>query len=117
MLAQLRHHESAQVRLASIRTHIAITESEEGGEEWVGNVVSGTAGIGVGEAVASSAGFGADGVDVEIGGSKRGGVGGSGETMIYVNEMLEDDSEEVEREVRRWVRMVREMVGEDVFEF
>jgi len=36
--------------------------------------------------------------------------------MVYVNESLEDDDEQVENEVRRWVRLVREMVGEDVFE-
>ena len=100
-LVQLRHHDSSQVRLASIRTYIAITESEEVGEEWVGNVVSGAAG------------------NIEDGHAGGGGkvVGGSGETMIYVNEMLEDDDEVVETEVRRWVRMVREMVGEEVFEF
>ena len=86
--------------LASIRTYIAITSSEEVGEEWVGNVVSGAAG---------------NIEDGHAGGGKV--VGGSGETMIYVNEMLEDDDEVVETEVRRWVRMVREMVGEEVFEF
>lgn len=98
-LAQLRHADSAAVRLASIRTHIAITEDEGVGEEWVNNVVSGSVGT-------ESTGEGGE----------KAGVGGSGETMIYVNEMLEDDDEEVEREVRRWVRMVREMVGEEVFE-
>ena len=98
-LAQLRHSASAQVRLASIRTYIAITEDEEVSDEWVSNVVSGTA------------------TTVEGGKAGKATVGGSGETMIYVNEMLEDDDEEVEKEVRRWVRMVRERVGEDVFEF
>lgn len=88
-LCQLRHHASAGVRLAAIRTHIALTQAEDVGEEWVNDVVVGTS---------------------------TEGVGGSGETMVYVNESLEDDDEEVEREVRRWVRMVREMVGEDVFE-
>ncbi|KAI1620240.1 hypothetical protein EDD37DRAFT_171066 [Exophiala viscosa] len=88
-LCQLRHHASGHVRLAAIRTHIALTENEDVGEEWVNNVVVGTS---------------------------TEGVGGSGETMVYVNESLEDDDEDVEREVRRWVRMVREMVGEDVFE-
>jgi U3 small nucleolar RNA-associated protein 10 len=43
-------------------------------------------------------------------------VQGGGETMVYINEMLEDDDEDVEREVRRWVRVVREMTGEDLFE-
>lgn len=43
-------------------------------------------------------------------------VQGGGETMVYVNEMLEDDDEDVEREVRRFVRKVREMTGEDLFE-
>jgi U3 small nucleolar RNA-associated protein 10 len=88
-LCQLRHHSSAAVRLAAIRAQLALTESEEVGEEWVNNVVVGTS---------------------------TEGVGGSGETMVYVNESLEDDDEQVENEVRRWVRLVREMVGEDVFE-
>ena len=43
-------------------------------------------------------------------------VQGGGETMVYVNEMLEDDDEDVEREVRRFVRKIREMTGEDLFE-
>jgi U3 small nucleolar RNA-associated protein 10 len=103
-LAQLRHDESSHVRLAGIRTHIAITEEEEVGDEWVNNVVSGTASATL--------------IDADGGSGKPGASGGgSGETMIYVNEMLEDDDEDVEREVRRWVRMVREKVGEDVFEF
>jgi hypothetical protein len=68
---------------------LALTQSEEVGEEWINNVVVGAASE---------------------------GVGGSGETMVYVNEMLEDDSEEVEGEVRRWVQLVRGVVGEDVFE-
>nr|KAK5450986.1 snoRNA-binding rRNA-processing protein utp10 [Exophiala xenobiotica] len=88
-LCQLRHNESAGVRLSGIRTHLALTQDETVGEEWVNNVV--------------------------VGASTE-GVGGSGETMIYVNESLEDDDEEVEQEVRRWVQVVREMVGEDVFE-
>ncbi|KPI44107.1 U3 small nucleolar RNA-associated protein 10 [Cyphellophora attinorum] len=105
-LAQLRHADSQHVRLASIRTHLALTEDEEVGEEWVDNIVSGTANV---ETLMAA--------DSEDDGSKGfAGVGGRGETMIYVNEMLEDDDEEVEREVRRWVRMVREKVGEDVFE-
>ncbi|KAJ9605776.1 snoRNA-binding rRNA-processing protein utp10 [Cladophialophora chaetospira] len=93
LLCQLRHSDSAQVRLASIASHITLTESEVG-DEWVQNVVLGSAST------------------TEEGVS----VGGSGETMIYVNEMLEDDDEDVEREVRRWVNLVRERVGEDVFE-
>lgn len=97
-LAQLRHADSSHVRLASIRTHMAITEDEDVGDEWVNNVVSGT--------VSS---------DALLEGGKA-GVGGAGETMIYVNEMLEDDEEEVEREVRKWVRIVRERIGEEVFE-
>ncbi len=88
-LCQLRHDESAGVRLSGIRTHLALTQDENVGEEWVNNVV--------------------------VGASTE-GVGGSGETMVYVNESLEDDDEEVEQEVRRWVQVVREMVGEDVFE-
>lgn len=43
-------------------------------------------------------------------------VQGGGETMVYVSEMLEDDDEDVEREVRKWARIVREKVGEDLFE-
>ncbi|KAG9784618.1 hypothetical protein KCU88_g2687, partial [Aureobasidium melanogenum] len=89
-ICQLRHNPSAGVRLAAIRTHLALTENPEVGEEWVANVV--------------------------VGGTSTEGVGGPGETMVYVNESLEDDDEEVESEVRRWVRLVREMVGEDVFE-
>ncbi|EXJ83416.1 hypothetical protein A1O1_07039 [Capronia coronata CBS 617.96] len=88
-LCQLRHNPSAGVRLAAIRTHLALTQAEDVGEEWVNNVVVGTS---------------------------TEGVGGSGETMVYVNESLEDDDEEVENDVRKWVRLVREMVGEDVFE-
>ncbi|EXJ87369.1 hypothetical protein A1O3_04328 [Capronia epimyces CBS 606.96] len=88
-LCQLRHDTSAGVRLAAIRTQLALTEAEDVGEEWVNNVVVGTS---------------------------TEGVGGSGETMVYVNESLEDDDEEVENEVRKWVRLVREMVGEDIFE-
>ncbi|KAK5054001.1 hypothetical protein LTR84_001963 [Exophiala bonariae] len=88
-LCQLRHNDSAAVRLAAIRLQIALTEDEEVGDEWVNNVVVGTA---------------------------TEGVGGSGETMVYVNESLEDDDEAVEAEVRKWVRIVRERVGEDVFE-
>jgi len=87
-LCQLRRSEFAAVRLASIRTELALTESEDVGEEWINNVVT----------------------------TGTEGGGGSGETMVYVNELLEDDDEDVESEVRRWVRMVRERVGEDVFE-
>lgn len=89
LLCQLRHNDSAAVRLAGIRQQIALTEDEDVGDEWVNNVVVGTA---------------------------TEGVGGSGETMVYVNESLEDDDESVEAEVRKWVRIVREKVGEDVFE-
>jgi hypothetical protein len=40
-----------------------------------------------------------------------------GEGMVYVNEMLEDEDEEVESGVRRLVRRVREVVGEEgIFE-
>ena len=94
LLCQLRHSDTSAVRLASISVHIALTESDVG-EEWVQNVV-------LGQASSTEEGVSA--------------VGGSGETMVYVNEMLEDDDEDVERSVRDWVRMVRERVGEDVFE-
>ncbi|EXJ61622.1 hypothetical protein A1O7_02051 [Cladophialophora yegresii CBS 114405] len=95
LLCQLRHHEHAAVRLASIKTHIALTEAEEVGEEWLQNVVLGQSSSAMDGGVA---------------------VGGSGETMVYVNEMLEDDDEDVENSVRDWVRMVRESLGEDIFE-
>ncbi|ETN46296.1 uncharacterized protein HMPREF1541_00480 [Cyphellophora europaea CBS 101466] len=97
-LARLRHADSSHVRLASIRTHMAMTEDGEVGDEWVNNVVSGTVS---GEGLVEG---------------EKAGVGGSGETMIYVSEMLEDDDEEVEKEVRRWVRIVRERLGEEIFE-
>ncbi|KIW88364.1 uncharacterized protein Z519_10933 [Cladophialophora bantiana CBS 173.52] len=99
LLCQLRHSNSAAVRLASIRTHLALTESEDVGDEWLQNVV-------LGQSSSSAAALTEGGV----------AVGGSGETMIYVNEMLEDDDEIVEGCVREWVRIVRERVGEDVFE-
>lgn len=38
----------------------------------------------------------------------------SGEMMVYVNEMLEDDDDEVDREVRRWVGRVQEVLGEEI---
>ncbi|RMZ75435.1 hypothetical protein DV737_g5281, partial [Chaetothyriales sp. CBS 132003] len=93
-ICQLRRSESPHVRMASISLQIALTESEEVGDEWISTVVSGT-----------------------HNGDSTGGGGSSGETMIYVNEMLEDDDEQVEGLVREWVRMVRERLGEDVFEF
>ena len=37
----------------------------------------------------------------------------SGEGLVYINEMLEDDDEDIEREVRRFVRNVRSVLGED----
>ncbi len=92
LLCELRRSESPHVRLASITAQITLTLSGVG-DEWVQNVVLGQA-------------------------SGEGGaaVGGGGETMIYVNEILEDDDEGVEGQVRRWVGLVREKVGEDVFE-
>ena len=88
LICSLRRSESAAVRLASIQLQRALSEDDDVGEEWINNVV----------------------------GNGAGGDGGMGETMVYVNEMLEDDDENVEREVRRWVHLVRERVGEDVFE-
>ena len=38
----------------------------------------------------------------------------AGEGLVYANEMLEDDDEDVVNEVRRWVLSVNEMVGEDI---
>ncbi|KIX93255.1 uncharacterized protein Z520_11111 [Fonsecaea multimorphosa CBS 102226] len=101
-LCQLRRSPFAGVRLASIRAQIALTQSQHVGDEWLQNVV-----LGGGQSAAAAAEAGAGGV----------AVGGAGETMIYVNEMLEDDDENVEDSVRDWVVMVRERVGEDVFEF
>ena len=40
----------------------------------------------------------------------------AGEGLVYANEMLEDDDEGVETEVRRWVRRVNEVLGEDILE-
>lgn len=94
-LVALKSHSSAHVRLASIRTLLALTEEEDLGDEFIANTI----GIGAGE-----------------GEGARGGGSSVGEIMVYVNEMLEDDDEDVEREVRRWVQLVRGKVGEDVFE-
>lgn len=94
-IVQLKSAESAQVRLASIKTLLALTEDEELGDEFISNTV----GIGVGE-----------------GEGARGGGSSVGEIMVYVNEMLEDDDEEVEHAVRSWVQLVRSRVGEDIFE-
>lgn len=94
-IVQLKSADSAQTRLASIRTLLALTEDEELGDEFVSNTV----GIGAGE-----------------GEGARGGGSSVGEIMVYVNEMLEDDDEEVEHAVRSWVQLVRSKVGEDIFE-
>lgn len=94
-IVQLKSASSAHVRGASIQTLIALTEDEELGDEFTSNVI----GIGAGE-----------------GEGARGGGGSVGEIMVYVNEMLEDDDESVEHDVRRWVQLVRAKVGEDVFE-
>ena len=41
----------------------------------------------------------------------------AGEGLVYANEMLEDDDEDIVKEVRRWVSSVSEMLGEtDIFE-
>ena len=40
----------------------------------------------------------------------------AGEGLVYANEMLEDDDESVEIEVRRWVRRVNDVLGEDILE-
>lgn len=94
-LVSLKSHSSPHVRLASIKTLIALTEDEDLGDEFIANTI----GIGAGE-----------------GEGARGGGSSVGEIMVYVNEMLEDDDEDVERGVRRWVQLVRAKVGEDVFE-
>lgn len=94
-IVTLKSHSSPHVRLASIKTLVSLTEDEDLGDEFIANTI----GIGAGE-----------------GGGARGGGSSVGEIMVYVNEMLEDDDEDVEREVRRWVQLVRAKVGEDVFE-
>ena len=94
-LCKFKSSEAGHVRLMSILTFVALTEDEDVGDEFVSNVV----GIGAGE-----------------GEGARGGGGSVGEIMVYVNEMLEDEDEEVEFQVRRWVQLVRAKVGEDVFE-
>jgi U3 small nucleolar RNA-associated protein 10 len=38
----------------------------------------------------------------------------AGEGLVYANEMLEDDDEDVAKEVRRWVLSVNETLGEDI---
>jgi U3 small nucleolar RNA-associated protein 10 len=38
----------------------------------------------------------------------------AGEGLVYANEMLEDDDEDMVKEVRRWVLSVNEMLGEDI---
>lgn len=96
LLTKLRHESSAHVRLASIQTIRALTDADELGEEFIANTI-GVGSLGEGEGA-------------------RGGGSSVGELMIYVNEMLEDDDENVEKEVRRWVQGVRERVGEDIFE-
>ena len=40
----------------------------------------------------------------------------SGEMMVYIQRMLEDEDEKVEEETRRWVAEVQEVLGEDVGE-
>jgi U3 small nucleolar RNA-associated protein 10 len=40
----------------------------------------------------------------------------AGEGLVYANEILEDDDEDVVKEVRRWVLNVNEMLGEDILE-
>ena len=41
----------------------------------------------------------------------------AGEGLVYANEMLEDDDENIVKEVRRWVSNVGEMLGEkNIFE-
>lgn len=94
-ICALRRSESAAVRLASVKTQLALAgdegalgaegemqgEGEGMAEEWCSTVLS------------------------------------VGEGMVYVNEMLEDEDEEVEAAVRRLVRRVRSVVGEEgIFE-
>lgn len=92
-IVKLKSNSSSHVRLASIQTLLAMAEDEDLGDEFVANVV----GTGAGEG--------------------EGARGGSvGEIMVYVNEMLEDDDEDVEMGVRKFVQVVRGKVGEDIFD-
>lgn len=38
----------------------------------------------------------------------------SAEMMVFINDLLEDDDEDVERETRRWVLRIEEVLGEDI---
>ncbi len=93
LICGLRRAEDAKVRLGSVWVHLALAGAEQ---DRVG---------GAGEEEL--------GIAVEWCGT----VLSVGEGMVYVNEMLEDEDEEVESGVRRLVRRVRECVGEEgIFE-
>lgn len=100
------------MRLSSIRTLAALSADEEIGDDWIANTI----GVGSGSHTDPAGDGSSGGGSGDRGGMPRGGGSSAGQVMIYVNEMLEDDDEEVEMEVRRWVQSVRERVGEDVFE-
>jgi len=86
LLCALRRHDDAGVRLASVRVHKAM--------------LGGGGGDGDGDREALAVEWCANILSV-------------GEGMVYVNEMLEDGDEGVEGEVRRLVRRVREVGGEE----
>ncbi|ERF72575.1 hypothetical protein EPUS_02857 [Endocarpon pusillum Z07020] len=101
LICALRRSEDAKVRSASVKLHLALAGAE--------TLTPPPPPAGEGE--------GAGDEEVGIAEEWCGTVLSVGEGMVYVNEMLEDEDEEVERGIRRLVRRVREVVGEEgIFE-
>ena len=103
LICALRRAEHREVRLASVRVHLALAgtatqspaDEEDGGD---GREPEGEEGVGIAE-------------------EWCGTVLSVGEGMVYVNEMLEDEDEEVEAGIRTLVRRVRNVLGEEgIFE-
>ena len=97
LICALRRSEEAKVRSASVKLHLALAGAEP----------------------LTPAGEGEGEEEGEVGIAEEwcGTVLSVGEGMVYVNEMLEDEDEDVERGTRRLVRRVREVVGEEgIFE-